>query len=139
MLVLSSRVREKIILPEVRTTIEVVSIHPGSVRLGIDAPQEVRILRESIPDRVAEWGPAPEPAGRPPNFLRVNEMVDRRLEIARRGLTELRRQLASGQREDAQTILDKLDEDLHLLRARLRRETAQAAPRQLAGCEGALS
>ena len=132
MLVLSSRVREKIILPEVRTTIEVVSVHSGSVRLGIDAPPEVRVLRESIPDRVAEWGPAPEPAGGPPDLLRVNEMVDRRLEIARRGLAELGKHLASGEREDARTVLDKLDEDLHLLRARLRRETAQAAAREMA-------
>jgi carbon storage regulator CsrA len=130
MLVLSSRVREKIILPEARTTVEVVSIHAGSVRLGIDAPPEVRVLRESIPDRVAEWGPAPEPAGRPPDLLRVNQMVDRRLEIARRGLTELRDRLASGEGDDARTILDKLDEDLHLLRTRLRRETAQCAPRE---------
>jgi carbon storage regulator CsrA len=132
MLVLSSRVREKIILPEVRTTLEVVSIHGGSVRLGIDAPPEVRVLRESIPDRVAEWGPAPGPADQAPSFLRVNEMVDRRLEIARRGLAELGRHLASGQSEDARTILDKLDEDLHLLRTRLRREAAQCAPREVA-------
>src|SRR5262245_10062389 len=126
MLVLTGRVREKIIMPEVRTSVEVVSIQPGSVRLGIDAPPEVRILRESVPDRAAEWGPAPEVLEEVPTLLQVNRLVDNRLEIARKGLTELRRRLARGQTEDAEAILDKLNEDLHLLRRRLRREAARA-------------
>jgi carbon storage regulator CsrA len=124
MLVLSSRIHDKIILPDFGTAIEVVSIQPGSVRLGIDAPADVRVLREGIPDRVAEWGAPAE--GEAPTLLQVKNLMDRRLEIARRGLDELRRHLECGRTEDAETVLEKLDEDLHLLRRRVRREVEKA-------------
>jgi carbon storage regulator CsrA len=135
MLVLSSRVREKIVLPEVRTTVEVVSIQSNTVRLGIDAPPEVRVLRESIPDRVAEWGPATEVTEEVPTLVQVNQLVERRLDVTREGLRELRRRLRTGSAEDVEDILNKLDEDLNLLRARLRREVARSSPRDLALCE----
>ena len=130
MLVLSSRVREKIVFPGFRTAIQVVAVQAGMVRLGIDAPEEVRVLREPLPDREAEWGPPPE-AFSEPTPLRLNQLVDRRLEIARRGLLELRQRLRAGHAEDAETILAKLDEDLHLLGRRVYRE-AEPAPAEAA-------
>jgi carbon storage regulator CsrA len=126
MLVLTSRVHEKIILPEVRTAIEVVAIQSGSVRLGIDAPEEVRILRESIPDRVAEWGPAPETADQAPTLNQVNQLIQKRLDIARQSLSELRRHLGAEASGDVDTLIDKLDEDLFLLRRRVHREVEKA-------------
>jgi hypothetical protein len=56
-------------------------------------------------------------------------MVDRRLAIAQKGLAEVQRHLAAGQAEDAGIVLEKIDEDLHLLRCRLVRETETVAPR----------
>jgi hypothetical protein len=52
-------------------------------------------------------------------FLR---MVDQRLSIAQLGLSEARRHLAAGEIEDADIVLEKIDEDLHLLRCRMSRE-----------------
>jgi carbon storage regulator CsrA len=127
MLVLSSRVREKIVFPGFRTAIQVVAVQAGVVRLGIEAPEEVRVLREALPDREAEWGPPPE-AFAEPTPLRLNQLVDRRLEVARRGLRELRQRLRAGSAADAETILEKLDEDLHLLRRRVCGEAEQAPP-----------
>jgi hypothetical protein len=95
------------------------------VRLGIEAPEEVRVLREALPDREAEWGPPPE-APAEPTPLRLTQMVGRRLEIARRGLRELRQRLRSGHAADAETLLEKLDEDLHLLGRRVYHEAEQA-------------
>lgn len=126
MLVLSSRVREKIVFPGFRTAIQVVAVQAGVVRLGIEAPEEVRVLREALPDREAEWGPPPEDLAEP-TPLRLTQMVGRRLEIARRGLRELRQRLRTGHAADAETILEKLDEDLHLLGRRVCRE-AEPAP-----------
>jgi carbon storage regulator CsrA len=65
-LVLSRRLQEKIVLPGLGVTIEVVAVQPGVVRLGIDAPPEVTILRSELFDRSVEWDP-PEtlPAERP--------------------------------------------------------------------------
>ena len=48
MLVLARQLNQRIVLPTVPATIEVVSIKPGNVRLGIDAPPEVTILREEV-------------------------------------------------------------------------------------------
>jgi carbon storage regulator CsrA len=126
MLVLSTRQNEKVLLPEARTTIEVVAIQSGTVRLGITAPEEVRVLRESIPDRVAEWGPAPENAEEVPTLHAIKRLLDKRLEIARGGLSEARQCLHAGLEEDARVLLEKVDEDLHLLRRRLRREIEKA-------------
>src|SRR5437870_3923833 len=61
MLVLSRRLNEKILLPTINAAIQVVEIKRGVVRLGIDAPPEVKILREELHDRAAEWEPS-EPA-----------------------------------------------------------------------------
>jgi carbon storage regulator CsrA len=126
MLVLTSRIHEKIIFPDFGATVEVVAIQPGSVRLGIEAPEGVRVLRQGIPDRGAEWGPAPED-GVAPALNRVKHLLDRRLEIARRGLDELRQHLQGGRTAEAEAVLNNLDEDLHLLRRRFRREVEKAA------------
>ena len=48
MLVLSRRLNEKIMLPDLHITIQVLSIKGGTVRIGIDAPLDVGIFREEI-------------------------------------------------------------------------------------------
>jgi carbon storage regulator CsrA len=126
MLVLSTRLNEKVILPEARTTIEVVAIQSGSVRLGITAPEEIRVLRQGIPDRVAEWAPETETVEELPTLHSIKRLLDKRLEIAREGLSEVHQCLRAGQEEDARVLLEKVDEDLHLLRRRLRREIEKA-------------
>ena len=54
MLVLSRRLNEKILLPNTDTTVQVVSIKPGVVRIGIDAPPDVIILREELQSQLTE-------------------------------------------------------------------------------------
>lgn len=48
MLVLSRRPEEKILLPTVPAVIKVISAQAGVVRLGIEAPSHVPILREEL-------------------------------------------------------------------------------------------
>jgi carbon storage regulator CsrA len=63
MLVLSRRRDEKIVLPGLGVTIQVLDIRRGAVRLGIAAPPEVTVLRQEVvgkprPDRSSrEPGP----------------------------------------------------------------------------------
>jgi len=64
MLVLSRRLYEKIVFPEIQATIQVVTIKPGVVRLAIDAPRGVSVFREEIAPRT----PAAE---NPPTSLRT--------------------------------------------------------------------
>ncbi|HTU22235.1 MAG TPA: hypothetical protein VMG10_29620 [Gemmataceae bacterium] len=63
------------------------------------------------------------------SLLQFTQMVDRRLSIAQQGLIEAQRHLTAGQAEDADIVLEKIDEDLHLLRCRLSREVEMVALR----------
>jgi carbon storage regulator CsrA len=93
MLVLSRRSDQKVILPSVPAVIKVISAHHGAVRLGIEAPPDVPVLREELyesgPDvRRAPAVPAPGPLTLPAGVkARMNSLVARlallRLELER--------------------------------------------------------
>ena len=51
MLVLSRRVGERIFFPAIGAYVKVLAVKGGSVRLSIQAPPDVRILREELRDR----------------------------------------------------------------------------------------
>jgi carbon storage regulator CsrA len=63
MLVLSRRLNEKLLFPTLGVTIQVVSVQSGVVRLGIEAPPAVRVLREELLGR-----PCPAGARGPDNY-----------------------------------------------------------------------
>ena len=48
MLVLSRRIGERIVVPDVDVVFTVVSVHGGQVRLGVSAPAEVAVYREEV-------------------------------------------------------------------------------------------
>jgi carbon storage regulator len=48
MLVLSRKVGEQIVLPEVGIVLTVLDIRRGHIRLGISAPPEVAVYREEL-------------------------------------------------------------------------------------------
>jgi carbon storage regulator CsrA len=66
MLVLSRRLQEKVVPPTLGVTIKVVAVKPGVVRLGIEAPRDLPVLREELltcvvaPDS-GQGEPAPQP------------------------------------------------------------------------------
>ncbi len=60
MLVLSRKVGEKILIGD-KIAVTVVRVAQGMVRIGIDAPNDLPIIREEIKDRL-EQGP-PEATG----------------------------------------------------------------------------
>jgi hypothetical protein len=55
----------------------------------------------------------------------LDQLVQKRLDIVRMGLTEVHRRLDDGLEFDAEVILRKIDEDLHMLQRRLRREVGK--------------
>ena len=119
MLVLSRKLKEKIVLPTVRTAIQVVEIKGGVVRLGIEAPPEVTILREEVVGRAAEWKREEAP---PPSRTAVNGSCGpltgpmlRRLKFTGMGLGLLRLHLDAGSMENARALLAALQEDFQLL------------------------
>lgn len=118
MLVLSRKIKEKIVLPTVGASVQVLDIKRGVVRLGITAPPDVTILREEVPDRAAEWGRAP---ARPPdraapakNGELARSLVEQ-LKTTGMGLGLLRLQLEAGNADEARATLSALHEEFQRL------------------------
>jgi carbon storage regulator CsrA len=155
MLVLSRRLNEKIVLPDLRTAIQVVSVNKGVVRLGIEAPPEVTILRAEVQERQDQWKdessaraamqksappaaksvPAPQESAPSPAELRLAQLLqllNNRLKISGVGLAQLRRQLQAGGSAEAEVLLHQLEDDLQMLRDRLERETKHPPVRRRA-------
>ena len=62
MLVLSRRIGERVLLPELQITITVVAIEGNTVRLGIAAPAEIPVYREEVWRRIqSQTQPQTEP------------------------------------------------------------------------------
>ena len=51
MLVLTRRESEKILIPDLGITLEIVRIKGNNVRIGIEAPPEIRVMRGELLDR----------------------------------------------------------------------------------------
>jgi carbon storage regulator CsrA len=111
MLVLSRRPDEKILLPSVPAVIKVIAANPGVVRLGIEAPEDVPILREELA-RLAP--PASVSADAPAN---ARQAARKRLHNAFLCLSMLRLQLAEADPVVRKTLDDREVEIRGLRRA----------------------
>jgi carbon storage regulator CsrA len=120
MLVLSRRLNEKIVFPESNTVVQIVGVRPGVVRLGVRAPAEVRILREEVHTRRAEWR-APRASESPAPAPKEKSAGDAQtwLTSATLGLGLARLQLRVGRTRDAQETLARLHSQLQGVRKRL--------------------
>jgi carbon storage regulator CsrA len=119
MLVLSRKLKERIILPTVGTTVQVLGIKGGVVRLGIEAPPEVTVRREEVQDRVAQGGAeGRHPEGRASAESGRDKLLPRlrdRLTTAGMGLGLLRLQLDTGLTDEARATIAALHTDFQLL------------------------
>jgi carbon storage regulator CsrA len=107
MLVLSRRIHERIVMPTVGATVQVVAAKNGQVRIGVEAPDAVPVFREEVFDRL-------DPADRArlmPTADKLRDQVrvlNEALSTAAAGIIMLRRQLEAGRAEDVGTALDRL-------------------------------
>jgi carbon storage regulator CsrA len=128
MLVLSRRLDEKILLPTVPAIIKVISAQTGLVRLGIEAPAHVPILREELTRNDKHPGlpalPDEEPARDEPA---LRHAVRNRLNNLTLGVTLLRMQLVDCDPAVRKT-LDGLEEELQGLRRQVQSSGAVTAP-----------
>ena len=103
MLVLARRLHERIILPALDITIQVVALQGNMVRLGIEAPREVGVYREEVYDPTV----APPPADGLPALFGHN--VRNRLNNLGLSVALLERQLpATGFPPDARQTLEQV-------------------------------
>ncbi len=72
MLVLSRKESQRIVLPSLGVTVEVLEIRGGRVRIGIEAPSEIPVYRQEIAKKAeAHTRAAPKPplAGQASQYL----------------------------------------------------------------------
>jgi carbon storage regulator CsrA len=99
MLVLSRRSNEKLILPTLGVTIHVLGVKGGTVKIGIEAPPEVRVLREEL----IQDG-AGQPGGRRPSLVHALRNHLNKLSLM---LHVFERQWHAGSMTEAELTLEK--------------------------------
>ncbi len=104
MLVLSRRQDDKIVFPNLGITVEILKIAGRSVRVGIDAPADVRVLRHELAQKEA----AIRPQSGPPLTKPSDHQLRNRLNRATIGLQLAQKQLEVGQIEDADQTMAKV-------------------------------
>jgi two-component system, OmpR family, response regulator len=131
MLVLSRKLHEKILFPDFQATVEVLAIKSGVVRLGINALPRVKVLREELQARAAEWAAVPMPTSDRavmPISRELRHFVRGQLNATGLALELLHQQLLTGQLEQTQATLAKLGENFELLRERLENAGEKVVP-----------
>jgi carbon storage regulator CsrA len=122
MLVLARQRNERIVMPGVPATIEVVAIKPNGVRLGIDAPPEVIILREEVLGR-GGVPPVPRVTAEPnadDRLTQVRHILRNRLHGVALGLELLRRQSHDRSAADSEAMLRRMEDEVRTLDRQLR-------------------
>lgn len=105
MLILSRREDDKIVFPNLGITIEILRIAGSSVRIGVDAPSNVRVLRHELAEKLGEIVAAKAESS---ESAISNHQLRNRLNRATLGLHLLQRQLEVGAQQDADATLDKV-------------------------------
>jgi carbon storage regulator CsrA len=135
MLVLSRRLNEKIVLPSIQTTFEIVAIKPGAVRVGIEAPDAVAVYREEVWLSEQELPDAPDLLRASQAWDRMQELghlVRNRLNASSIGLALLKRQLQAGLTQDTLETLQKLERETQALAEQAARLVDQVRPKPAA-------
>ncbi len=108
MLVISRRANENLVFPGFNAVIRVLELNRATVRLGIEAPRDVTVLRGELAARDVDGGKAAAPAPDP--------TLDRKLAALNVLLGVARLQLDAGIGQAAEDTLDQARRDLEALR-----------------------
>jgi carbon storage regulator CsrA len=138
MLVLSRRPKEKIVFPAFNTSVEVLEVKPGRVRLGIDAPANVQILREEVMDPAQSKNSGAAQFQRLLNVTasaqsesamrKMRHDLRNRLNAASVGLALARRQLQAGLIEDLDSTLERIAVGFQLFEGEVDKLTEATKP-----------
>ena len=103
MLVLTRGPKDKVVFPHLGITVEILRVNGNRVRLGIDAPKDVTVLRHELADSLsAELQAAADEQGQTADHLLRN-----RLNVAQMAIGLAQKQLDAGQLESALTTLHR--------------------------------
>ena len=133
MLVLSRRPNEKIVFPNLGITVQILRVSGKAVCVGVEAPRDVRILRDELPDHGPEV-----PAAEDQKLRDLRHALRNRLNSANLALHLVRRQLQLGRTGEAESTIDKalgelskLDRDVGQIGGESAARDGAARPRAL--------
>lgn len=122
MLVLARHLNERIIIPCIDATVQVVGIQGSVVRLGIEAPQAVKVFREEvIPSARAA-------AGANDDRAEADDDVGKSLHRVVKALNRLRRQVGHQLPASTAAAFDAIDGALEELGRQIVEPAAQPEP-----------
>jgi carbon storage regulator CsrA len=127
MLVLSRRLNQGVAFPGTDTIVRVLSVKGNVVRVGIEAPPEVTVLREELLDNQAVPRTLPASGGMPRSALK--QMRDR-LQSTAVSLGAVQLLLDTGCASEAGTALSLVRDDLQVLRYALDGELEKTPKQQ---------
>jgi hypothetical protein len=129
MLILSCRIHEKFYFPGSQTSVRVLEIQPGSVRLGIDAPAEGAFSSRDFQDPNGGTRAGRRSRDTKAAYLRRQRRACRRLKAASMRLGMARLQLRVGLAQNAQLALEHIQQEIQALRRCLEGNKKQPARR----------
>lgn len=125
MLVLTRRENEKILLPDIGVTVELMSVSGNRARLGISAPESIRILREEV---ALSQSALRQAVARDPIPREFAHAMRNRLNAALLAAEMLRIQFDRGLFTGNADSLDKVVSELKALAALLESRTSPERP-----------
>jgi carbon storage regulator CsrA len=132
-LVLTRRENEKILLPDVGVTVELMAVTGNRARLGISAPDNIRILREEV---AASQDALKHAMARGPVSREFAHALRNRLNAAILATETVRLQIEAGHLVETSASLDRIVAELRAMASMLQGNSP--APREpvLAGSSG---
>ena len=112
MLVLSRRENQKVCFPDLDITVEVLRVRGSAVRVGVEAPLEVRILRDEISDN----GKSKDSEATKQHVIRLprsqRHLIRNKLNSLSIALHLFKHELEAGRLSDAEQTFEKLVQQL---------------------------
>jgi carbon storage regulator CsrA len=113
MLILSRKQGQKIVFPTVAATVQIVRVQGNTVRLGIDAPDDLPVVREELLNAAANL-----PRGLGSMSSSLEHLLRNQLQTTSVGLALLRGQISQGLLADAEVTIERLCDESARLRDR---------------------
>lgn len=131
MLVLTRRENEKIVFPAIDTSIEILEVKAGRVRLGIAAPPELQVLREEV--MKADNGKLASLEKSRQAFAvsmlrKTKHKIANQMNAATVGLALAQRQLQAGMIDGVEETLKRIGAGIHTLEEQMQGLVDQAQP-----------
>ena len=115
MLVLSRRVDQKVSFPGLGITVQILGVKGSNVKVGVDAPLEIRVIRDELAEPEQQKGEMPDASDKPEPKTHIIRLPREARHALRNQLNTLsialhmfKQQIDAGYDDDAEDTFDRL-------------------------------